>query len=118
MSRLLLPVYRGTKAVVVDPGLDWQVGEKVYFAPTNLHPWHHEYMEIQEYSSNTGELTLTEELEFYHFGGDESLAYQYGGLDMRGEVLLLSRNIRVVGESSNDWDAQLSHQISSRQIEV
>ena len=103
MSRLLLPAYRGHQNVVVDPNLDWVAGDKIYFAPTNMHPWHHEYMEIEEYNAATGEITLTEELEYYHYGADASIADQYGGLDMRGEVILLTRSIRIVGDSSNDW---------------
>jgi uncharacterized protein YerC len=68
-----------------------------------MQPWHHEYKEIEEYISATGKLTLTEPFDFYHYGDDASIADDFSGLDMRGEVILLTRNIRVVGEESNDW---------------
>lgn len=47
-------------------------------------------------------MKLTEPFEHYHFGG-ESTAADFSGVDMRGEVVLLTRNVRVVAEESNDW---------------
>ena len=40
---------------------------------------------------------LDEPLEFYHYGKPESTEADYG-VDMRGEVLLLSRDIKIHGE--------------------
>jgi hypothetical protein len=86
----------------VEQNLDWVAGDKVYFAPTNHQPYHHEYMEIEEYLPRTGLLKLTTAFEHYHFGGD-STADQYSGIDVRGEVIMLSRNIKVIGDDTNDW---------------
>lgn len=103
MTRLQSPVYKDFTETLVESGLDWVAGDKIYFAPTNMQTWHHEYKEIEEYNSDTGKLTLTDPFDFYHYGGDASIADDFGGLDMRGEVILLTRNIKVVGEESNDW---------------
>lgn len=103
MSRLKIPAYKDYSQVQVDTGLDWVAGDEVYFAPTNMQPYHHEYKQVKDYSASSGLLTLTEPLEFYHFGADQSTAADYNGLDMRGEVILLTRNIKVVGDASNDW---------------
>lgn len=57
-------------------------------------------MEVDSYDSDTGEVTLTSTLNFYHYGAaDEGTM----GIDTRGEVLILSRNIRIVGEDLDDW---------------
>lgn len=88
---------------MVGTGLDWVAGDKIYFAPTNMQSYHHEYKTIDSYSSDSGMLKLTDALDYYHYGGDASIADDFSGLDMRGEVILLTRNIKVVGEDSNDW---------------
>lgn len=41
-------------------------------------------------------------LKFYHYGAPESTGEKYNGVDMRGEVLSLSRNLKVVGEDTGD----------------
>ena len=103
MTRLEAEVYNGYTEMLVGTGLDWVAGDKIYFAPTNMQPYHHEYREIASYDAAQGLLTLTDALDYYHYGGDASVADDFNGLDMRGEVILLTRNIRVVAEESNDW---------------
>ena len=66
MTRLLAPVYKDFTEVMVDTGLDWVAGDEIYFAPTNMQPYHHEYKTIDSYSSDTGMLKLTDALDFYH----------------------------------------------------
>jgi len=44
-------------------------------------------------SNSGGLLTLDSALAYYHFGESASTAGEYNGIDVRGEVLLLSRNI-------------------------
>lgn len=57
-------------------------------------------MEIAIYNKETGEVTFTENSKYYHWGAYESTAQAYNGVDMRGEVILLSRNVRVIGEDT------------------
>lgn len=98
MTRLEDSVYKGYTTVFVGEGLtNWVTGDDVYFAPTNLHPYHAEYRKIVSYNSQDGSLTLDEPLEFYHYGDRENSA-DYNGVDMRGEVINLSRNIKIIGE--------------------
>lgn len=42
-------------------------------------------------------------LQYYHWGAAESTSAKYNGVDIRGEVMLLSRNIRIVGEDIESW---------------
>jgi len=53
--------------------------------------WHSEYPTIAEVTGT--KITLTEPLKYYHFGTGKSTGNDYNGVDMRGEVILLSRNI-------------------------
>lgn len=107
-SRLLAPVYNGASTVLVDTDLDWVAGDRLYFAPTNLQWTHSEYRTIDSYNSATGLVTLTQALSKYHFGAGSSTAADYNGLDTRGEVRLLSRNVRILGDYNNDlWGGHI-----------
>lgn len=68
-----------------------------------MHEQHFDYRTIESYSTSTGIVTLTEALNFYHFGKAESTARDYEGVDMRGEVVLLSRNVRIIGNDTDWW---------------
>jgi len=56
-------------------------------------------------------ITLTKPLAHYHFGAATSTAATYNNVvDIRGEVVLLTRNVRVVGDNTdlnNDWGGQM-----------
>lgn len=52
-------------------------------------------------------LTLDEPLDYYHYGEGSSTASEFGGVDMRGEVHLLSRNIKIQGEDRDGWGGQV-----------
>ena len=68
---------------------------------------HSEQAIIQSYNSVTGDLVLTTALEYYHFGQETSTGANYQGLDMRGEVILLNRNILIQGDKTKHaWPGQ------------
>jgi len=46
-------------------------------------------------------------LKHNHFGDSESTASKLSGVDRRGEVVLLTRNVRIEGEGSNSWGGQV-----------
>ena len=64
---------------------------------------HSDYAEIQTYDNLTGKVKLTETLKYYHWGDFSSTEGDYNGVDMRGEIVLLSRNVRIVGNDSDEW---------------
>jgi hypothetical protein len=61
---------------------------------------------VKSYNSVTGDLVINTPLLYYHFGAAASTGANYQGLDMRGEVILLSRNIVIQGDNSNSWQGQ------------
>ena len=52
---------------------------------------------MSAYDFETGIVTLETEVKYYHWGAEESTASTYNGVDIRGEVLILSRNIKISG---------------------
>jgi len=92
----------GTNTAKVKTQLDWQSGDQLYFAPTAMQATHSDYATIDEYNSETGDLTLTTGFSFYHWGQEPS-TFDSHGVDMRGEVVLLSRNIQIEGSDEDGW---------------
>ena len=90
---------QGDTEATVEPGLDLVPGDEVYFAPTALIHSAFDYLTVLSYDDATGVLTLTSEFKHYHFGADDTTA-DYQGLDMRGEVGILSRNIVIKGDGA------------------
>jgi polygalacturonase len=62
---------------------------------------------IKSYSNETGVVVLNSTLNFYHWGASESTSAAYNGVDMRGEVLLLTRNIIIEGEDIESWGCNI-----------
>jgi hypothetical protein len=62
---------------------------------------------VKTYDAETGIATLHGSIKYNHYGAPESTADFYNGVDIRGEVLILSRNIRIVGEDIWSWGGQL-----------
>ena len=64
---------------------------------------------VESYDATTGEVKLDAKwtLNFYHWGADKSPGDKYGGADMRGEVIFLSRNIKIVGEDVDSWGGHI-----------
>jgi len=56
-------------------------------------------------------ITLKDPLVNYHFGAAASTAADYNNVvDIRGEVVLLTRNVRIVGDNTDlnkDWGGQM-----------
>jgi len=107
-TRLQTSVYKDFDTATVETGLDWVTGDQLYFAPTN-HQWQHsEYRTVEEYNSQTGLLKVNQPFNYYHYGDFTSSASKYNGVDIRGEVRLLSRNVRVAGSETNEeWGGNI-----------
>jgi hypothetical protein len=50
---------------------------------------------------------LNSTLQYYHYGRSASTSDLYQGIDIRGEVLLLTRNVKIVGEDIESWGGQI-----------
>ena len=67
-SRLRRSIYKDNDQILVEEGLDWVVGDELFFATTN-HQWEHsEYRTITAYDDVNGIVTVDSPFNFYHFG--------------------------------------------------
>jgi hypothetical protein len=108
MTRLTKPANIGDKTITVETkDVDLVEGDRIALAPTGIKYDTGEARNVVSYDKKTGIIELNEALEWYHFGAAKSTAEKYNGLDMRGEVLSLTRNIRIVGTEVEDWGAQI-----------
>jgi hypothetical protein len=108
MTRLKKPATKGDTTIKIETkNVDLVKGDRIGLAATSYASETGETASVDSYDSNTGIVTLTEPLKDYHYGADESTADAYNGVDIRGEVLSLSRNIKIVGDKVNDHGGQL-----------
>jgi hypothetical protein len=103
-SRLTKEAKKGDNSIFVEPGLDWVPGDRIAVMPTsyNQHA-QDDLIWVTTYNNVTGEVVLNSTIQFYHFGRATSTGDLYQGLDIRGEVVLLSRNVKIVGEDIESW---------------
>jgi hypothetical protein len=74
-------------------GLGWVAGDRIALAPTNMRYKQNDYAVIVSYNNVNGLTTVDRALQHYHYGSVNSTSKAYSGVDMRGHVYLLSRNI-------------------------
>jgi hypothetical protein len=77
----------GSRAIEVLNASQWRVGDEIVLASTDFDPRQAETRTVTAISGNT--LTLDEPLDYMHFG---EITFD---VDQRGEVGLLTRNIRI-----------------------
>jgi uncharacterized protein YqfB (UPF0267 family) len=109
MTRLTEAVAAGATTISVEDEVDWQVGDELYLAPTSFSANAGEYAVISAIDATT--ITLETVTTNYHYGAAESTAVKYNDLvDIRGEVVNMSRNVKIVEDSSQpseDWGGQI-----------
>ena len=93
-TRLRETAYAGGDKLRVDAGLDWEAGEVIGIAATNMRTLDFDECTIASYDSGTGEIVCEDDLNGYHFGDYSSTESDYG-VDMRAEVMLYNRTIRI-----------------------
>jgi len=103
MSRLTAPALKGSNEFYIGTGLELFAGDRLGLLPTSYSPTTIDDVFVSSYDSTTGQVVITDSLNYYHWGQAESTAAQYNGLDMRGEVLLLTRNIKIDAEDVDAW---------------
>jgi hypothetical protein len=115
MTRLHAEAIQGATSITVETGLDLIQGDRLALAPTGYDYVTSEEAFVQAYDTATGVVTLVSPLLHYHWGSAVSTANKYNGADIRGEVLILSRNIVIAGEDLDTWGGQI---VTSDTIEV
>ena len=107
MFRLLSEALRGSNEIWVQTGLDLVDGDRLALMPTSYNPKCVDDVFVQSYDAPTGKITLKSKLDYYHWGKATSTGDTYDGVDMRGEVLLLTRNVKIDAEDIETWGGQI-----------
>jgi hypothetical protein len=108
MTRLTKEAQPGDTTITVETDkVDLVEGDRIALPPTGVEYDKGEARDVASYDKATGVITLTEPLEWYHFGAAKSTAEKYNGVDMRGEVLSLSRNVKLIGTEEDKWGCQI-----------
>jgi len=92
-----------TKKILIAKGMDIVAGDRLALLPTSFDNMASDDVFVTSYDNETGKTEIDRELDYYHWGHSESKAEKYNGADMRGEVLLLTRNIVIKGEDIESW---------------
>src|SRR5690606_25362696 len=86
-SKLAATAAAGSSSIKVLDASQWQAGDEIVLASTDFNPRQAERRTIAAINGNS--ITLNEPLEYMHFG---EVTF---GVDERGEVGLLTRNIKI-----------------------
>jgi len=105
-TRLFSEAIKGKNTFMVAPGLDWKAGDRIALAPTSFAHAATDDLFISSYDAATGKVTTNTSVGFYHWGQPNSTASTYGA-DIRGEVMLLTRNILIRGEDIEAWGCNI-----------
>lgn len=112
-SRLLETVYRTERKIKVEPLMDWQVGDEIGIAATNTRTMDFDICKIKSHVPGDGAIECEEDLDGYHFGAFKPTTKDFG-VDMRAEVMLLERNVKIrastddIGEIIKDvWGCRI-----------
>ena len=92
--RLLATAYAGGNSLNVGRNLDWAQGEMIGVAATNMRTMDYDECTIEAYDPTTGTVQCVNALKGYHFGAGSSTVDDFE-VDMRAEVFLLDRNIKI-----------------------
>ncbi|KAL4508252.1 hypothetical protein ABPG72_003556 [Tetrahymena utriculariae] len=99
-TRLSASVNPGANSITVISASGWNVGDVIALGPTQLDATENEVFSIQQINGNT--ITLNATIQFYHYGASSiTITESWGSytqqLDLRAQVLHLTRNIQIIG---------------------
>ena len=105
-TRLSAPAAAGAMSITVkDAPSDWKEGDKIGIAPSGRDWEQRDAVTVKNVTGNT--INLNEALSFDHYGAASVDADASGSIDIRAEVVHLSRNIKIVGTNTDRWGAHI-----------
>jgi hypothetical protein len=107
LTRLRAEVFKDATEIIVESGLDWVEGDRIALGPTSYTHTASEQNVVKAYNIETGAVTLDTPLIYHHWGQAVSTGDDYNGVDMRGEVILLSRSIIISGNDTESFGGQV-----------
>jgi hypothetical protein len=104
-ARLIAPAVKGETTITVSQpseGLKWRANEMLTLAATNNDWRSAEHVKILEFNQATGSVTLAAPLLHNHYGASDTSHYGTD-LDARGEVYLMTSNVKISGKDTDSW---------------
>lgn len=96
-----------TSIVLKEDVVGWKVGDEIVIASSDFYHGHAERRTILTYTSATKTITFSDPLLFKHYGDLET--HNGKVFDMRAEVGLLTRNIKIKGDNDSPRDFYGAH---------
>mmetsp|Transcript_28773 Transcript_28773/g.25918 ORF Transcript_28773/g.25918 Transcript_28773/m.25918 type:complete len:270 (-) Transcript_28773:1599-2408(-) len=114
-ARLISNAEKGAKSISVNQDVTgiWSQGDEILLLPTGRTAREYEVVSIASLSADGNGNTvinLSSELEYNHMGAADvtvDAALDGASLDMRGEVLHLTRNIQISAETDDNWGGRV-----------
>jgi len=112
-GRLLATAYAGQDEIYIPANLDWAVGETIGIAATNMRTMDFDYCKILTIESGAGKVKCEAELDGFHFGALDSSETDWG-VDMRAEIFIMDRNIKIQASTDDPRSPGLSEAWGAR----
>ncbi|MEO0522424.1 MAG: G8 domain-containing protein [Pseudomonadota bacterium] len=103
----------GATSITLAEAPGWQIGDKIAIASTDFDPDQAEELTVTGVSADGRIISFAPPLDFMHYGEVDQYDDPDGDvhlLDMRAEVALLSRNVKIQGDVEYDEDVPLNEQ--------
>ncbi|MGR3365896.1 DUF4214 domain-containing protein [Sagittula sp.] len=103
----------GDRHLHLSESVNWKVGDRIALASTSLKSNEAEVFTIKHVSVDGRVLELDRSVGHFHSGVQEeySMGDKWWTMDMRAEVALLSRNIKIQGASDSSLDGYGGHTV-------
>ncbi|XP_016299954.1 fibrocystin-L-like [Sinocyclocheilus anshuiensis] len=96
----------GNSTISLQESVDWKVGDKILLSTTSYDPWQTEIRTITAVSDYGRTLTLDQPLSYTHIGESYSVPGTSRSYQLAGNVALLTRNIKIIGQEYPEMNTQ------------
>ncbi|XP_056597030.1 fibrocystin-L-like [Triplophysa dalaica] len=105
-TKLERTVQAGNNTLFLEEAVDWKVGDRILLSTTSYDPWQTEIGTISAISDYGRTLILNQPVTYTHIGQRYSVPGSSGSYQLAGNVGLLSRNIKIIGQEYPEMKTQ------------
>ncbi|XP_073714829.1 fibrocystin-L [Misgurnus anguillicaudatus] len=97
-TKLANTVQAGNNTLFLEKTVDWKVGDQILLSTTSYDPWQTEIRTISAVSDDGRTLILDRPVSYTHIGQKYSVPGSSRSYQLAGNVGLLTRNIKIIGQ--------------------
>ncbi|KAL7883851.1 hypothetical protein SRHO_G00015090 [Serrasalmus rhombeus] len=97
-TKLASTAQAGSNSISLQEPVDWQAGDEIVLSTTSYDPAQTDTRTITAVTNNSLTLTLDQPLNYTHIGESYTVAGTSQSYRLAGDVGLLSRNIKIIGQ--------------------